>query len=76
MPHLTIQDNVDLVKYYYQNGENISAAIRAYCTAHKIKERKYAPVYNTVKLMMPLLKKQGSCYPDEGIRHKALQTKI
>ena len=45
MPPFTVEDNVELVKHYYRNGENITAAIRSFCTSHGIKNIKDAPVY-------------------------------
>ena len=40
MPSLTVQDNVDLINFFYQNGENITATIRAFCTARGIRKRR------------------------------------
>ena len=61
MPPFTVEDNVELVKHYYQNGENITAAIRSFCTSHGIKNIKDAPVYNTVKTMIKRFQETSSC---------------
>ena len=68
MPSLTVQDNVDLIKFFYQNGENITTTIRAFCTAHGIKSSKEAPVYNTVKTMFMRFKKTSSCLAEPHSR--------
>lgn len=70
MPALTVQDNVDLVKYFYQNGENITATIRAFCTARGIKNSKEAPAYNTVKTMITRFQETSSCLVDAHSRSR------
>lgn len=68
MPSLTVQDNVDLIKLFYKNGENITATIRAFCTARGIRSSKEAPVYNTVKAMIMRFQKTSSCLAEPHSR--------
>lgn len=56
----TTADKVDLVKFYFMNGECVTAAVRAFCTCRSIKKKENAPNYNSVKRMIENFLETGS----------------
>ena len=60
MESLQIEDKVNLVKFYFLNGESVTTAIRAFCTMKGIKKKENAPNYKTVERMIENFKQTGN----------------
>lgn len=58
---LSCQQKAELVKYYYQNNNSVTEAIRKFSTAHNIKNKCYQPSYTSVNNMVLRFEETASC---------------
>ena len=67
MLELPTEDNVLLVKFYFQSGESVTSAIRHFCTTKGIRRKESEPSFNTVKRIINTFLDTGSVHVKKRI---------